>query len=65
MPFLNELGLLNIPTGVAIPKVQNAFDANGETKEEAIIKKVDTLVTELKWYAEALNTQRKGSVPPS
>lgn len=65
MPFLNELGLIQIPTGVTIPTVQNAFNGNGETNEERIVQKVDKLITELKWYAEALNARKAVNAPPS
>lgn len=65
MPFLNELGVINIPTGVTIPTVQNAFNEIGETNEEKIIQRVDKLISELKWYVEALNAQKAVSAPPS
>lgn len=65
MPFMNELGLVNIPTGVNIPVVQKAFTENGETNEDKVIERVDKLINELKWYAEALNAQKLVGAPPS
>jgi len=65
MPFLNELGLINIPTGVTIPTVHHTFNEIGETKDEKIIQRADKLITELKWYVEALNAQKATCAPPS
>lgn len=64
MPFLNELGILNIPTGVTIPTVQNALNEKGEANEEKVIQRVEKLVTELKWYVEAIKAQKAVSPPP-
>ncbi|KAJ6640901.1 Quinone reductase [Pseudolycoriella hygida] len=65
LPFLNELGIINIPTGVTIPTVQLTFNEDGETNDQKIIDRVDKLVTELKWYAEALHAQKTIGAPPS
>ncbi|KAG4070365.1 hypothetical protein HA402_006507 [Bradysia odoriphaga] len=65
LPFLLELGMVNIPTGVTIPTVHKAFSENGETNEEQIVRKVDQLVNELKWYAEALKDRKTLCSPSS
>lgn len=57
--------MIHIPTGVTIPTVQTAFNENGETNEEKIVQRVDKLVTELKWYVEALNAQKAVCAPPA
>lgn len=65
MPFLAELGLIRIPTGVNIPTVQNALNENGETTDEKLMQRVEKLISELKWYAEALNAKKLTCAPPS
>ncbi|XP_037035138.1 FMN-dependent NADPH-azoreductase-like isoform X2 [Bradysia coprophila] len=65
LPFMVALGLVHIPSGVTIPTVQNSFNENGETTDEGIVRRVDKLVDELKWYAEALNDKRAVCAPPS
>lgn len=65
MPFLNELGMVNIPTGVTIPTVQTALNEKGEANEEKVIQRVDKLITELKWYVEAVKAQKTVSPTPS
>lgn len=57
--------MIKIPTEVTIPTVQKAFNENGETTEEKIVQRVDKMVTELKWYVEALKAQKAASAPPS
>lgn len=65
MPFVNELGLFPIPSKVTIPTVQVAIDENGQAKEEKVVEKVNGLITELEWYAEALKARRVVAAPPS
>lgn len=57
--------MIIIPSTVTIPTVQKTFTENGETTEEKIVEKVDKLITELKWYVDALNAQKAISAPPS
>lgn len=65
LPFLLELGMVHIPTTVNIPNVHNALSESGKTDEEKIVQKVDQLVNELKWYAEALRDKKGRCSPPS
>lgn len=65
LPFMVALGMVHIPSGVNIPTVQNTFNENGETTDEATVRRVDKLVDELKWYVEALSEKRAICAPPS
>lgn len=65
LPFMSILGMVRIPTGVIIPSVQKALNENGEPTEENIAGRVEKLVSELKWYAEALNVKKLNCPPPS
>lgn len=60
---MHELGVITIPTAVAIPKVQMTFDQNGVTTDEGIVNKVEKMVTELQWYAKAIKAQKAVGAP--
>ncbi len=60
---LAELGMSSIPSILPIPKVQNSFNEQGETENEYILKSANRFIKEFEWYANALSTQRKISLP--
>lgn len=60
---LGELGMPSIPSIYAVPKVGQAFDANGRPTDEGFEKRFDKFARELEWYAEALKAKRVGGVP--
>jgi len=61
-PFISELGMVSTPTGVSIPNVHQAIEADGKP-DERIGKNLTKLVKEVGWYADALKTH-KGTISP-
>ena len=60
-PFLNEIGMVTLPTTVLIPQVQNAgFAEDGSLDNERVGKNMAKLCEELQWYVQALQ-QKKDS----
>ena len=55
------LGGTPIPATCAVSKVQEAFDVEGRLQDSRLENRIDSLIQELLWYAEALATQRKKS----
>jgi NAD(P)H-dependent FMN reductase len=51
---LNHMGALVSPVTVPISKVQDAFTPEGELKDPSIQKRVDALISELVWLADAV-----------
>ncbi len=49
--FLAEIGTVSIPSLFPIPKVQDAFDENGNPTNEKTHNYIKTFLTELEWYA--------------
>ncbi len=45
------MGALVLPQTVAVSKVQDAFDEHGNALDQAYVKRVDGMVTELLWLA--------------
>merc|ERR1719228_2228194 len=61
-PFLSELGMVTLPSVVALPQVQNAGIAeDGETENERILKSTEKVVKELVWYINAITSQAESS----
>lgn len=57
--------MINIPTNVTIGTVHTTLNENGETSDEKVVQRVDKLITELKWYTEAIKAQKaEGTTPP-
>ena len=62
--MLGELGTPSIPSLFSVPKVQDAYDADGTTKDPARSEKqVAKFLGELEWYASALKAARVQGVP--
>jgi len=60
--FLAEIGTVSIPTLFPIPKVQDAFNDEGEPGDPEYHKRIKQFLDELEWYAVALREAR-GSRP--
>ena len=58
-----ELGMPSISSTLPVPKVQNAFDVEGEPTDEAWDRRFARFASELEWYAEALKAQRAKGTP--
>ena len=61
--MLGELGMPSIPSLFPVPKVQDAFEADGRPKDEAYRQRADKFLGELEWYAGALKAARASGVP--
>ncbi len=61
--MLGELGTPSIPSILALPKVQDAFDDDGHPRDEAAVSRAARFLGELEWYANALREARKAGVP--
>jgi NAD(P)H-dependent FMN reductase len=61
--MVGELGMPSIPSLFPVPKVMNAFDAEGNALEEIHDRRVVRFLDELEWYATALKNAREGGVP--
>lgn len=65
LPFLNELGIIPLPSRVALPTVHKKFDAEtSEPTDERFKAAVQRMAHELAWYTEALSNQKVASGPP-
>lgn len=60
---LAELGMASIPSLFPIPKVQDAFDTEGNAKDVAWERRITRFLDELEWYAKALKAEREAGVP--
>lgn len=61
--MLGELGMPSIPSIMAIPKVQDAFDNDGKPLDESYNRRAERFLSEFEWYANALKEARKGGTP--
>jgi NAD(P)H-dependent FMN reductase len=61
--MLCELGTPSIPSILAVPHVQDAFDEDGRPRDEAYHKRAGRFLDELEWYSNALKAARKAGVP--
>ena len=57
--MLAELGMSSIPSLLPVPRVQNAFDDQGKPADAAWHGRAEKFLTELEWYAYAMNTARE------
>ena len=58
-PFLSELGMVVLPSGVTIPTIQNSgISEDGSMENEHVDQNMTKLCTELQWYVQALETQK-------
>jgi NAD(P)H-dependent FMN reductase len=58
-----ELGMPSIPVMFPISKVQDSFDESGVALDESYIRRSKKFLDELEWYAYALKSARKHSMP--
>src|SRR3954452_9922983 len=61
--MLCELGTPSIPSLLPVPHVQDAFDDDGQPRDESYVRRADRFLGELEWYANALKTARQSGVP--
>jgi NAD(P)H-dependent FMN reductase len=59
LPVLRELGLVAIFWDVNFSSVRNAFDAEGNLKETAYVRRLDKFFKELIWMAKVLRHGRE------
>lgn len=64
-PFLNELGIVPLPSRVALPVVHKKFDEQFQPTDEKFQANVQRMADELAWYAEALASRKETAGPPS
>ena len=57
--MLAELGMSSIPSLLPIPRVQTAFDENGQPLDDGWRKRADKFLSELEWYASAMSAARR------
>jgi NAD(P)H-dependent FMN reductase len=58
-PMLAELGMSSIPSVFPIPKVQDAFDEDGNALDPKYDQNITRFLSELEWYTRALKTARE------
>ena len=61
--MLAELGTPSIPSLLPIPKVQDAFDEQGNPSDASVHQRAARFFDELEWYANALKAARQTGVP--
>jgi NAD(P)H-dependent FMN reductase len=59
-PMLAEMGMSSVPSVFPIPKIQEAFDEEGNPRDPELPKKAAKFLNELDWYACALKAAREG-----
>ncbi|MGA8206136.1 MAG: NADPH-dependent FMN reductase [Woeseiaceae bacterium] len=57
--ILAELGTPSIPSAFPIPRVQNAFDEDGNALESVYDERIGKFLDEFEWYAVALKRARE------
>ena len=57
--MLAELGMSSIPSVFPIPKVQDAFDEDGNALDPRYDKNIAKFLKELEWYTRALKAARE------
>jgi len=61
-PFLGELGMVVLPSGVTIPSIQNSgISEDGTMENERIEKNINKMCTEHQWYVQALESQKSNT----
>ena len=56
VPVLVYMGAFVLPQTVAVSKVQDAFDADGNAVDQAYVKRIDGMLAELRWLAERVKS---------
>lgn len=60
---LAEIGMPSISSVFAIPKVQNAFEADGTPKDPAWERRIKKFLDEFEWHERALKAERARGLP--
>ena len=61
-PFLAELGMVVLPSGVTVPTIQNSgISDDGTVDNDRIGKNMEKMAKELHWYVSALEAQKSNS----
>lgn len=58
-----EMGMPSISSTLPVPKVQQAFNEEGEASDPAWERRFARFASELEWYAEALKARREKGTP--
>jgi NAD(P)H-dependent FMN reductase len=61
--LLSEIGMPSIPSILAMPRVQDLLDEQGQSKADWVGRQAGRFLDELEWYANALKAARAGGVP--
>lgn len=61
--ILAELGMPSIPSLFPIPKIQDAFDHEGNTIDKAYDRRVVRFLDEFEWFLHAYKNQRSKGTP--
>ena len=61
--MLCELGMPSISSLFPIPRIQSAFDDDGNAADAATVRHFTRFASELEWYAEAFRDRRLKGVP--
>lgn len=62
--FLGEMGMVTISTMLAISKITDSLDPDGQPQSESLPRRLGSFLDELEWYEEALQNQRKAKGTP-
>lgn len=61
--ILSELGMPSIPSSFPIPTVQDAFDEEGNPKDEKYNERIKRFLDEFDWYINTFKAGREKGVP--
>ncbi|PJC45332.1 NADPH-dependent FMN reductase, partial [Candidatus Pacearchaeota archaeon CG_4_9_14_0_2_um_filter_30_8] len=62
-PILAELGMPSIPTTFPIPNVHEAFDEEGNPKDEKYHERIKRFLDEFDWYIKTFKAGRENGIP--
>lgn len=63
--ILSEMGMPSIPSVLPISKVQDAFDEEGNPKDEKYHERAEKFLNEFEWYVTALKQKREADGKPN
>lgn len=61
--MLAEMGMSSIPSILPVPKVEEAFEEDGNPKEPRYYKRAERFLNEFEWYITALKNARAKGTP--
>jgi len=59
LPVLRAVGLVPIQRDATVGNVADAFDQDGRLKDEGVLRRIDGMLTELRWMAVTLRNGRE------